>query len=256
MKQQFSRGLMLCAGLLAMGAADPQVPYWGPPSFAWTGTDLFTAQNVGQSYIGALPLLLLVWGAVRGHLWAREVRFFTAALVVMMLYGLGWYSPFFRLAYEVVPGVSFYRRPADAVFLIGGLGSIVAGYSLHRLLASPYGERSYASAAATAGVIVTLLGLCLAVAWRLDRVGSAVAPLLMALGSFAVVMAAVAGASTFRHIRPIAALALLGGVTAADLAWNNGPNGASGLPPDMVEMLEPGTKNGDILRGPPLSRSA
>ncbi len=225
------------------GAAGPMADFWGPPSFAWTGTDLFTAQNVGQSYIGALPLLLLVWGAVRGQLWAREVRFYSVALVVMLLYGLGWYTPFFRVAYEVVPGLSFYRRPADAVFLIGGLGSIVAGYVLHRLLGSPYGERSYGSVAATFGVVIALLAVCLAVAWRLDRLEPAVVPLSMALGSFAVVTAAVAGANSIRHIRPVAALALIGAVTAADLAGNNGPNGASGLPPEMVEMLEPGTKN-------------
>ena len=30
------------------GAADPAVPYWGPPSFAWGSTDLFLAQNMGQ----------------------------------------------------------------------------------------------------------------------------------------------------------------------------------------------------------------
>ena len=161
----------------------------------------------------------------------------------MLLYGLGWYTPFFRIVYEVVPGVSFYRRPADAVFLIGGLGSIVAGYALHRLLAAPYGERSHGAVAATVGGVVALMAVCLLVAWRLDRVGPAVVPLAMALGSFAVVLAAVAGASAIRHIRPVAALALIGGVTAGDLAWNNGPNGASGLLPDMVEMLEPDTKN-------------
>ena len=61
------------------GAAGPMADFWGPPSFAWTGTDLFTAQNVGQSYIGALPLALLIAGIVRGDLWAREIRFFTVA---------------------------------------------------------------------------------------------------------------------------------------------------------------------------------
>ena len=48
----------------------------------------------------------------------------------MLLYALGWYTPFFRAAYELVPGVSLYRRPADAVFMIGCLGSILAAGAL------------------------------------------------------------------------------------------------------------------------------
>lgn len=225
------------------GAAGPMADFWGPPSFAWQGTDLFTAQNVGQSYIGALPIGLLIAGIVRGELWAREVRFFTIALAVMLLYALGWYTPFFRLAYEIVPGVSFYRRPADAVFLIGGLGSIVGGYTLHRILAEPFGEPWALRAAIVVGSIAAMLLACLIVARLMDRVGPATMPLVWAVFSFGLTFAAVAGAAYVRHIRPAAAMAVLGATLSADLAWNNGPNGASGLPPEMVEMLEPDTRN-------------
>ena len=58
------------------GAAGRMEDYWGPPSFAWPDTGLFIAQNMGQLYIGAIPLLLLLTAAVRGQLWAREIRFF------------------------------------------------------------------------------------------------------------------------------------------------------------------------------------
>ncbi|CAM9922101.1 unnamed protein product, partial [Phaeothamnion confervicola] len=229
------------------GAAGPMADFWGPPSFAWVGTDLFTAQNVGQSYIGALPVALLIAGFVRGDAWAREVRFFAVAFIVMLLYALGWYTPVFRIAYEVVPGVSFYRRPADAVFLIGGLGSIMAGYTLHRILAAPYGERWWGRALSVAGVIGAMLLIGLIVARVLDRVEAATWPLAMAALCFAATFAVLAAANTLRHIRPVAALAIIGLATAGDLAWNNGPNGASGLPPDMVEMLEPDTRNETIL---------
>lgn len=225
------------------GAAGPMADFWGPPSFTWTGTDLFTAQNVGQSYIGALPVALLIAGVVRGDALDREIRFYAAAFLVMLLYGLGWYTPFFRLAYEIVPGVSFYRRPADAVFLIGALGSIVAGYSLHRIVIAPYGERWPVRAAAVAGIVGGMLLACLLVAWQMDRIGPATMPLIWAIASFAVAAAALAAAAWLRTLRPLAALAVLGLAIAADLAWNNGPNGASGLPPDMVEMLEPDTRN-------------
>ncbi len=225
------------------GAAGPMADFWGPPSFTWRGTDLFTAQNVGQSYIGALPLALLIAGLVRGDLLQREVRFFAVAFAVMLLYALGWYTPVFRIVYEIVPGVSLYRRPADAVFLIGALGSILAGYALHRMLAAPFGERWHLKAIAVAGLVAAGLLACLLVARVMDRVGPALVPLAWALGSFALALAAVVIAANIRYFRPVAALAIVGGATAADLAWNNGPNGASGLPPEMVEMLEPDTRN-------------
>ena len=249
------------------GAAGPMADFWGPPSFAWTGTDLFTAQNVGQSYIGALPVMLLLAGIFRGYLWAPGIRFFSAAFLVSLFYALGWYTPFFRAAYELLPGVSLYRRPADAVFLLGALGSILAGYVLHRWLNEPGGERTNAAAAAAvAGSVVGLIALCLIVAWRLDRIVAASAPLLATLATFTLVAALAAGAASLRHIRPIAALAAVGFVMAADLAWNNGPNGATGLPaamamdppapgqptcqgtppPSMFEMLEPTTSNETI----------
>lgn len=225
------------------GAAGPMADFWGPPSYHWPATDLFTAQNVGQSYIGVLPLALLFAGLARGEAWAREVRFFSVAFIVMLIYGLGWYTPLFRVAYEIVPGVSFYRRPADAVFLIGGLGAILAGYVLHRLLTAERDDATPLRLLVAGGCLLAMLLACVLVALARGRMGPAAVPLLWSLASVAIVGAAVLAAFYLRPIRPIAALAVLGGAVAADLAWNNGPNGASGLPPDMVDMLEPDTRN-------------
>src|SRR5439155_16798842 len=107
----------------------PQVGYWGPPSSAWGPTGLILAQNMGELYAGAVPLVaLLGFGVIRGYLWAREVRYFTIALAVLLLYALGWYTPVFRGLYELLPGVALYRRPADATFIIGVLTAILCGY--------------------------------------------------------------------------------------------------------------------------------
>ena len=117
------------------GAADPAVPYWGPPSFPWGPTDLFLAQNMGQLYAGALPLVAIVgFGLIRGLLWAREIRFFTIATVLVLLYALGWYTPAFHAMYELLPGVSLFRRPADAAFPLGALIAVLGGYLVHRWL--------------------------------------------------------------------------------------------------------------------------
>ncbi len=107
--------------------------HWGPPSPTWGETGLFLARNMGVLYAGALPLLLVL-GLIRtGAAFDREIRFVTLALAVMLLYALGWYTPAFK-AFWHLPGVDLFRRPADAVFILGGLFAILAGYGAHRLI--------------------------------------------------------------------------------------------------------------------------
>ena len=56
----------------------------------------------------------------------------------MLLYALGGLTPFFRLAFEILPGVDLFRRPADALFLAGALAAIAAGYVAHRLFSGTF----------------------------------------------------------------------------------------------------------------------
>src|SRR5262245_31237054 len=150
-------------------AAGRMQDYWGPPSFAWPDTGLFVAQNMGVLYIGAMPLLLIALAALRGQLWAREVRVFTIAAIVALLCALGWYTPVFQAIYTVVPGVSLYRRPADATFLIGALGAILAGYAVHRLFTDKDTAVSRERLLyAGGGVLGAFLLLAVLAAWR-DR---------------------------------------------------------------------------------------
>ena len=98
-------------------------------------TGLYDSQNTGQIYTGALvAVALLGFALARGALWAREIRFFTVAAVVTLLYALGKYTPLFYLLYEFLPGVALFRRPADATFVLCALLAIVAGYLVHRFL--------------------------------------------------------------------------------------------------------------------------
>ena len=228
------------------GAAGGYEDWWGPPSFTWQGTDLFTAQNVGECYIGAVPLIMLAAGLWRGWLWHPSIRFYSIALALSLLYALGWYTPAFRLMYELMPGVSLYRRPADAVFLIGGLGAIVAGYAVHASILEPVASRRALHGPFEVAIVAVLLALGLLIAWRFDRTGQALLVLGLAAACFIAGFAALAAADWLAPIRPLAALAIVGAVAAVDLRVNNGPNGASGLPPAFVEMLEPTTRNETI----------
>ena len=229
------------------GSSGRQADYWGPPSSTWPGTDLFLAQNMGQLYLGALPALLILIAAGSGALWRREIRFFAVALVVMTIYALGWYTPFFGLAHRVLPGIDLYRRPADAVFLMGFLGAILAGYGAHLLLSEDHGgithRETKRGAMVAAAVTLAALAVCLVLAIRTGHLGMATRPLFAAAAIFALSAAIIADAMWLLPIRPLGACALMIGVTVADLAYSNGPGSATALPPSDYAMLDPSTKN-------------
>ncbi|KAB2919551.1 MAG: YfhO family protein [Hyphomicrobiaceae bacterium] len=228
------------------GASGRMEDYWGPPSFAWSTTGLFIAQNVGQLYIGAIPLLLALIAALRGQLWEREIRLITVAAAVALLYGLGWYTPVFRVLYEVVPGVSLYRRPADATFMIGALGAILAGYGAHRLFRDPLAAVARTHAVIAAAVVVVALLLAAGLAVWLDRLPRVSQPVGIAALSFLVAALALAVAMRRMVLQPLLAAAILAGVTTVDLAYNNGPSSSSALPPSVYDVLEPDTRNATI----------
>jgi len=224
------------------GAAGDMADYWGPPSFAWAGTGLFTAQNVGQSYIGAIPLLILVAAAGAGRLWDRNIRFFTLAFVVMLLYGLGWYTPAFRLMYEL-PGVSLYRRPADAVFLIGGTGAILAGYGTHVWFSEPWRRPSRGELAVVLVVLAISVFAAVAFAIYVNRLPRLSQPAALAVLSFSGAAAALAWSRSRLALQPWHAAIALVAVTAVDLGYNNGPSSSSSLPPSTFAMFEPDGRN-------------
>ncbi len=228
------------------GSSGRMEDYWGPPSFTWSDTGLYIAQNMGQLYIGAVPVLLLVFGLVSGALWRREVRFVLIALAVMSAYAVGWYTPVFSVMHAWLPGVDFYRRPADATFLIGYLAALLAGYVAHRMFAEPLWQPERWRIAATAAVPLTAFLCALWLGWRFGRIEQAMPAYLIAL----LLVLAGAGATWLARrmepLRPVAAALVLISFTVGDLAYSNGPGGATALPPQHYEVLDSGTRNDTI----------
>ncbi|MFT5508034.1 MAG: hypothetical protein ACI89J_001104 [Hyphomicrobiaceae bacterium] len=230
------------------GAAGEMRDYWGPPSFYWENTGLYLAQNMGLVYIGGLALILLLIGTVRGLLWHRDIRFFTIAWIAVTLYAFGWYTPVFRAMYELLPGASFYRRPADAVFLIGAIGALLAGYVIHRLLSESLTASTpkRATIVAVGTALLILFALAVTFAIIFGRLEQALLPLLLAAFWLALSCAALTAALWLTPIRPLLAGSLLVAVAASDLIINNGPNGASALPSATLAMLEPDARDPTI----------
>jgi hypothetical protein len=235
---------MLVADLF--GAGNSGVEYWGPYSMAWDPSELFLSQNMGQVYVGALPILVvLALGLVRGLAWTREIRYFTIAALFATLYALGRYTPVFEILFEFLPGVSAFRRPADATFLIGGTTSIVAGYLVHRWVEGA-SLRPHQTTAAVL-VLAALFATAVAVASASGRLGVGLMPLVEAAAWIAAAGIVLALLLRWRRSSALASVLLVSSFMVADLARNNGPNESTALPPAQFDVLDPETKNETIL---------
>ncbi|MBX9588656.1 MAG: YfhO family protein [Hyphomonadaceae bacterium] len=229
------------------GAIDPATDYWGPYSEWWDKNELTLSYNMSQMYLGTLPILLILTvGLTRGTLWAREIRALTVATMVLLLYALGTHTPMFRIFFDYLPGVAFFRRPVDATFLIGALIAIAAGYIVHLWASGTLPLATTRRRCLEAGLIAAILAAALATAATAGKAAAAGKPLLVALAWMAVTLLVLAVPKAWRQrSRPFAVIApaLL---LAVDLAVNNGPNVATALPPANYEILTPATNNDTV----------
>ena len=103
------------------------------------------------------------------------------ALVLVLLYALGWYTPVYRVFYAVMPGAEYFRRPADATFVLGLLLAIVCGYCVHCWIddrAAPSTTRQRVAGIAMASILL-LLPVMLAV--KVGALATAALPIGIAI---------------------------------------------------------------------------
>ncbi len=222
------------------GAIDQTVNYWGPGSQSWADKNMYLAQNMGQLYIGALPITaLLAFGLFTGDILRREIRYFTIALVVSIIYAIGRFTPIFYLFYEYVPGVDLFRRPADATFMIGVFTGILGGYCVHRQATAQY-KINYKPIFIGIAALLFLLGLCLWLSINQGHFLEAIKPLKL---SAFFIITALLGLLFMRNrtakLHPLLMSALAAIFMCADMSINQGPNESTALPPKQFEALDP-----------------
>jgi hypothetical protein len=111
------------------GNARPET-YWGP----W---------DISESlyFAGTLPVVLVLrYGLADWALLDRRFRFFTGVGILSILYAIGNWTPFYWIVYHIVPGVSLYRRPSDATFVLNIVLAMATGFLIDRLLATTPGR--------------------------------------------------------------------------------------------------------------------
>lgn len=193
--------------------------YWGPGRPGWEDAPAAAEKSICQLYAGVAAAVLVVWlGALRGWLGRSGGRLATAILVLALLYALGDYTPFFGWAFELVPGVDKFRRPADAAFIVNlGLTLTVMAIA-GRYLDSGLGTSSTRRVLAEAGAAAAILALALLVAWQHEALEAAALSVLTSAAAACVVVALLVWGARGDRRRRIAAIAILAAGTATDLS--------------------------------------
>ena len=248
-----SRGSLHPASLLTFvfpglfGINNTTAGYWGPYSEAWDPKELTLSPNMSQLYMGALPCLILLRGMLMpGALRRAEIVGFAAAALFALVYALGTFTPLFGLAYDLIPGVDLFRRPADATFLLGGLSSILAGYLVHRQFTSPDAP-SRSTLLRLAFVLVCATASGAALAFAHGRLSTGL--LSLAGGLAMLVIAGLVLMSSPARLRTVGRLAMFlpAILVGADLILSNGPSESTGKPAGRAqEALKPDTTNETI----------
>jgi len=240
------------------GSLDRLYDYWGPDYDTMTRVD-WTDRAVDYLFIGTLPFLLIAWhGFAGGRLFAKSARFLLVVLALSTAYALGRYTPFFTFAFDLIPGVSLYRRPADATFTMNIALALVAGFLLHSYIEGglPKARRmlpSWRAGLLGGGTLVALLALIgTGIAFSL-REGH----LLPSLGATAAAFVlTVAGASILLwpkspRQRAIAA-ALFVFVSGGEILWRNAASSLNAEPAERYRVyaaMKPSDAAGiEILR--------
>lgn len=217
------------------GAHAPNWGYWGP-NWARLPEVAATDESFTYVFVGAVPILLICWFGIAGGLLLGRGRLLLMGIAASLLFALGQYTPLFPWAFEHIPGISFFRRPVDGLFLTVIAVALAAGYVLAQYIRRGLPKPDpLMTAVVIAGSIAILAG---AVSYSarfdhgIDAAGEIAKSLLLTL--------ACAGALAWGHAtgrREMAAAAAVVVACAELLVWNAGSR-LNAEPRQAYEMFE------------------
>jgi len=84
------------------------------------------------TYIGILPLILGVLGVLLNFK-RKGIARLTLLAIIAILFSLGHFTPFFKILYNLIPGISLFRIPSRGVFFFNLAFAVLAGCGLESL---------------------------------------------------------------------------------------------------------------------------
>lgn len=114
--------------------------------------------HLHSDYFGAV--VLVVAGAaflgLRGDARRKHIVFWTAALIIALLWSLGSATPFYKIPYAIVPGTKYFRAPAT-IFFVGALAiGVLAAAGTERFIQGRVSRR-YLIGWTAFGALIALL---------------------------------------------------------------------------------------------------
>ena len=237
------KGSLYPANLATLAVADifgSHGDYWGPD---WrTVPDVaYTDDSFNYMFVGAVPFVLLLWlGLAGGSAWRHGRILLSATIAIALIYMLGRYTPLFAVLFEWVPGVSNFRRPVGASFVVNAMLAILTGHLLADYVREgrPRGRLVAVAAVSVVGAAVVAWGV--AFSYRFGHGGDALLAVLKAAPVFLVVILVLAWAGT-GEARARAAM-MVTAIAVAELMWWNVAFRLNAEPRSMYAVLERPTR--------------
>jgi hypothetical protein len=114
--------------------------------------------HLHSDYVGVVVLVLAgaAFIGLRGDPRRKHIIFWSAALLVSLLWSLGSSTPFYRIPYAIIPGTKYFRAPAT-IFFLGTLAiALLAGAGAERFLQRRVSRKYLTGWLIGAGVITLL----------------------------------------------------------------------------------------------------
>ncbi|MEI8144968.1 MAG: hypothetical protein WCH83_05855 [Alphaproteobacteria bacterium] len=220
-----------------LGSLNPSsIGDWGPSHGTLPGYDS-TDRAFNYMFAGSFTALLLLWhGLAGGRLLAPGRRVWTAIAAVALAYALGRYTPLFPFAFETIPGVSLFRRPGDALFVVVPAIAVLVGH-----LASDYVRQGLPKVGRLSAILFGLIIAGLAVgavvfSARSDKALEAASAIGIALVVYGGLVALLMWAKTARQ--RVAVLSLAVAFTGGELVLRNTASSMNSEPRAIYALLE------------------
>ncbi|HWB46926.1 MAG TPA: YfhO family protein [Hyphomicrobiaceae bacterium] len=202
-----------------LGSLETVIPYWGPNSDTVPAVGA-TDGSFNYLFVGATTMVIVLWfGVAAGGLWRRDKRFMTGVLVAAGLFMLGRYTPIYPLAFEIVPGVSLFRRPVDGAFIFCAALAMLAGGLLAAYVREGVARVSWQRLAAAGAGAVVIVAWAVLFSARTEHAWMSLAQVLKAVPIVALTVTVLVYARS-AQARAIAAACVTLLATGELLWWN------------------------------------
>jgi len=219
-----------------MGSLESTRDYWGPNYDTLPAVGA-TDRSFNYLFVGAAPTLVVLWlGLAAGGLWRRGNRLMAGVLAVALLYALGRYTPLYALAFASVPGISLFRRPIDATFVLVAALALLSGQLLADYVREGLPRVAPWRLAAVGAAAVGIIAWAVAFSERSHRGWSSLAEAAKIMPLVALLAVALARART-AEMR-LAAAALVAATATGELVWHNAASSLNAEAPGYYSVLQ------------------